>query len=181
MAETLTLARPYAKAVYALAHARSESAKWSALLDLLAKFIGNREVQAMLADPRVPTAARAEAMLTLCERAGHKPDPRERNFVRLLADYRRLPVVGEIATEYAALREQAERLVEVEMRAAVPVNETEQHAIRTALEKKLERKVKLTCVTDKSLIGGAVLRAGDLVIDGSVRGKLGRLATSIIQ
>lgn len=181
MAETLTLARPWAKAVYELAHARHELEKWGALLDLLAKLTANREVQVMLADPRVPVAARADAMLALCARAGRKPDDRERNFVRLLADYRRLPVLPEIAAEYAALREQAERLVEVEMRAAAPVDEGEQAGIRAALEKKLGRHVKLTCITDKSLIGGAVLRAGDLVIDGSVRGKLGRLASAIIQ
>lgn len=181
MAETLTLARPYAKAVYELAHARRELAHWSDFLSTLAGFVRNVEVQAMLADPRVPARARAEAMLALCERAGQKPDTRGANFVRLLASYRRLPVLPEIAVEYAALREQAERLVEVEMCAAVPVGETEQETLRSALQKKLNHKVKLTCVTDASLIGGAVIRAGDLVIDGSVRGKLGRLATAIIQ
>ncbi|MGH8280255.1 MAG: F0F1 ATP synthase subunit delta [Gammaproteobacteria bacterium] len=181
MAETLTLARPYAKAVYTLAHAQQDLDKWGAFLNLLAGFLRNSEVQVMLADPRVPVAARAEAVLGLCERARHKPDPHERNFVRLLAQHRRLPVLPEIASEYAALREQAERLVEVEMRAAAPVSEAERNTVRAALEKKLGRKVKLSCVTDASLIGGAVLRAGDLVIDGSVRGKLGRLANAIVQ
>lgn len=181
MAETLTLARPYAKAVYELAHARRELAHWSSFLSMLAEFVCNTEVQAMLADPRVPVSARAEVLLTLCERAGQKPDVYGANFVRLLASYRRLPVLPEIAADYATLREQAERLIEVEMRAAVPVGEAEQETLRSALQKKLNRNVKLTCVTDASLIGGAVMRAGDLVIDGSVRGKLGRLAAAIIQ
>lgn len=181
MAETLTLARPYAKAVFELAHARRESERWNKLLALLVTLIGNREARVMLGDPRVPAGARAEVLLELCAKSGHKPDTQERNFVRLLADYRRLAVLPEIADEYRALREQAESLVEVEMRAAVPVSEAERNTLRAALEKKLERKVKLSCVTDPALIGGAVLRAGDLVIDGSVRGKLSRLTAAMIQ
>lgn len=181
MAEALTLARPYAKAVFELTHARREPERWSKLLALLAALVGNREARVMLGDPRVPAGVRAEVLLELCTRSGHKPDMHERNFVRLLADYGRLAVLPEIAAEYRALREQAERLVEVEMRAAVAVGAAEQDTVRAALEKKLDRKVKLRCVTDPALIGGAVLRAGDLVIDGSVRGKLGRLAAAIIQ
>lgn len=181
MAETLTLARPYAKAVFELARTRRAEERWSKLLALLVTLAGNREARVMLGDPRVPAGVRAEILLELCAKSGHKPDTQERNFVRLLADYRRLAVLPEIAAEYRALREQAENLVEVEMRAAVPVSEAEQNTVRAALEKKLARKVKLSCVTDKALIGGAVLRADDLVIDGSVRGKLGRLAAAIIQ
>lgn len=181
MAETLTLARPYAKAVFELAREHGSAERWGKLLTLLASLTNNREAQVMLNDPRVPAEMRAEVFLDLCAKSDHQPDQQERNFVRVLASYRRLPILPEIAAEYAALREQAERLVEVEMRAAVPVNEAEQKTIRTALEKRLERKVKLHCVTDASLIGGAVLRAGDLVIDGSVRGKLGRLAATMTQ
>lgn len=181
MAETLTLARPYAKAVFELAREHGNAERWSKLLALLASLTSNREAQVMLNDPRVPAEVRAEVFLDLCAKCGHKPDQQERNFVRVLASYRRLPILPEIAAEYVALREQAERLVEVEMRAAAPVSEAEQNTIRGALEHKLERKVKLRCVTDASLIGGAVLRAGDLVIDGSVRGKLGRLAATIVQ
>lgn len=181
MAETLTLARPYAKAVFELARERKEPELWGKLLKLLAGFTRNHEVQVMLGDPQVPASVRAEALLELCTKAGHKPDQHGRNLVKLLAEYRRLPVLPEIAAEYAALREQAEGLVEVEMRAATKVDASEQALISSALEKKLERKVKLTCVTDPTLIGGAVIRAGDMVIDGSVRDKLIRLAAAIIQ
>ncbi|MGB9428332.1 MAG: F0F1 ATP synthase subunit delta [Gammaproteobacteria bacterium] len=181
MAETHTLARPYAKAVFELAHERREPELWSTLLALLAGFTGNPDVQVMLGDPQVPAQVRAEALLDLCARAGHKPDPRGRNFVKLLAEYRRLPILPEIAAEYENLREQAEGVVEVEMRAATAVDAAEQTRIGAALRQKFNRKVKLTCVTDKSLIGGAVIRAGDLVIDGSVRDKLTRLAAAIIQ
>jgi len=181
MAEALTLARPYAKAVFELARERRELERWSKLLALLTALVGNREAQVMLNDPRVPTGARAEVLLELCAKAGHQPGPHERNFVRLLADYRRLAVLPEIAVEYESLREQAEGQMEVEMRAAAPVDKAEQERIRAALERKFQRRVQLNCVTDKSLIGGAVLRAGDLVIDGSVRDKLSRLTAAMVQ
>jgi len=181
MAETLTLARPYAKAVFELARERNESEQWSKLLKLLAGFTRNHAVQVMLGDPQVPAPVRAEALLELCDKSGQKTDPPGRNFVKLLADYRRLPILSEIAAEYETLREQAEGVVNVELRAASPVGGVEQARISDALKQKLERNVKLTCVTDPTLIGGAVIRAGDLVIDGSVRDKLARLAAAIIQ
>jgi len=181
MAETLTLARPYAKAVFELAHERKETEQWGKLLKLLAGFTHNHAVQVMLGDPQVPAPVRAEALLELCDKSGQKTDTHGRNFVKLLAEYRRLPILPEIAVEYAALCEQVEGVVEVELRAATAVDATEQARIRAALRQKLERTVKLTCVTDPSLIGGAVIRVGDLVIDGSVRDKLTRLTAAIIQ
>lgn len=181
MAETLTIARPYAKAVFELAHERKQHEQWGNLLTLLAGLVRNHEVQVMLGDPQVPVAVRAEALLELCVKSGHKPDQHGRNFVKLLADYRRLPILPEIAAEYTALCEQAQGVVNVELRAATALDAGEQARICAALKKKLNRDIKLTCVTDKSLIGGAILRAGDLVIDGSVRDKLTRLAAAIIQ
>lgn len=181
MAESLTLARPYAKAAFELASERKQTERWGDLLKLLASFTSNPDVRVMLGDPQVPAAVRAEALLELCDRAGHKPDVQARNFAKLLAENRRLLLLPEIETEFVALREQAEGVVEVELRAAIKVDASEQARISTALKNKLHRDVKLTVVTDKSLIGGAVLRAGDLVIDGSVREKLSRLAAVISQ
>ena len=181
MAEALTLARPYAKAVFELAREHGEQERWSKLLALLSALVGNREAQVMLGDPQVPAPARAEVLLELCAKSGHKPDQHERNFVKLLAEYRRLPILPEIAAEYAALYEQEQSVVEVELRAATALDTAEQARMSAALKDKFKRNVKLTCITDKSLIGGAVIRAGDLVIDGSVRDKLSRLAAAIIQ
>ncbi|MGA9855155.1 MAG: F0F1 ATP synthase subunit delta [Gammaproteobacteria bacterium] len=181
MAETLTLARPYAKAVFELASEHQQAEQWSELLKLLAGFTRNHEAQVMLGDPRIPAAVRAEVFLELCSKSGHKPDAHASNFVKLLAENQRLPILPEIAVEYAALREQAENVVEVELRAAARVDAGEQARINTALKQKLRRDIKLTCVTDPTLIGGAVIRAGDLVIDGSVLEKLSRLAAAIIQ
>jgi len=181
MAETLTLARPYAKAVLELASERHETEQWGRLLKTLAGYTRNHEVQVMLGDPQVPLAVRAEVLLELCSKAGHKPDVRGGNFVKLLAENRRLRILPEIAAEYAALREQAEGVVNVELCAANSVDAGEQARISAALKHKLNRDIKLTCVTDPTLIGGAIIRAGDLVIDGSVREKLSRLTAAIIQ
>ena len=181
MAEALTLARPYAKAVFELASERKQTQQWGQLLELLAGFTRDPHVQVMLGDPQVPAAVRAEVLLELCSRAGHKPNVQAGNFVKLLAQNRRLPLLPEIDVEYAALREQAEGVVDVELRAATGVDAAEQARISAALKQKLQREVRLNCVMDKSLIGGAILRAGDLVIDGSVREKLSRLEAAITQ
>lgn len=181
MAETITLARPYARAVFELAHARGELDQWGMLLALLVSFNDNPSVQRMLGDPQVPSAARAAALLDLCARSGHPPAGHGRNFVQLLAEYRRLAIVPEIAAQYASLRAQAAGIVDVELRAATDVDPATQARIRAALRRRLDCDVKLTCVADPTLVGGAVIRAGDLVIDGSVRDKLDRLAAAIIQ
>ena len=181
MAESLTLARPYAKALFEFASEHKQTQQWGQLLKLLASFTSNPDVRVMLGDPQVPATVRAELLLELCNRAAHKPDIQARNFVKLLAENRRLPLLPEIEMEFVTLREQAEGVVAAELRAAIKVDAGEQARISTALKHKPHRDVKLTWGTDNALIGGAVLRAGDRVSDGSVREKLSRLAAAISQ
>ncbi|HET7922475.1 MAG TPA: F0F1 ATP synthase subunit delta [Gammaproteobacteria bacterium] len=181
MAENSTLARPYARAVFEIASAQHALENWGATLTLLAELAQDASVRAMLANPRVPAALRAELVTELAGKAGAKLDAVARNFVKLLAENRRLPILPEIAADFATLRAEAEGSVDAEVRAAGNLDAAEQSRISAALQKKLGCKVKLHCVTDASLIGGAVISAGDLVIDGSVRDKLGRLAAALIQ
>lgn len=181
MAESITLARPYAKAVFELAHGNKALDAWSKTLTLLAGFTGNHSVKVMLGDPQVPAGVRAEVFIELSAKADHKLDQHGQNFVRLLAENRRLSLLPEISADYETLRAQAENFLEVELRAASPVDAAEQKRISEALHKKLGRRITLKYVEDKSLIGGAVLRAGDFVIDGSVHGKLARLAAALTQ
>ena len=181
MAETITLARPYAKAVFEIADAQGATESWSKTLALFAELSCDHSVQVMLGDSLVPSTVCAEVLIELAAKAGAKLDQPVRNFVKLLAEYHRLAILPEIAADYAALRAEAEGTMEVEVRASTALDAAEQTRISEALGKKLGRKVKLNCVTDKSLIGGAIIRAGDLVIDGSVRDKLGRLAAAMIQ
>lgn len=180
MAEKSTLARPYAKAVFELARDQRVFDRWSKVLATLSDLSADAGVQAMLSSPKAVPAVRAEVLAELAAKAGEKLDQQGRNFVGLLADNRRLDLLPEIAADYERLRADAENTLEVELRAALPVPAEEQKRIGEALQKKLGRKITLKYVEDKTLIGGAVLRAGDLVIDGSVREKLGRLTAALI-
>ncbi|HEX2667769.1 MAG TPA: F0F1 ATP synthase subunit delta [Gammaproteobacteria bacterium] len=180
MAEKSTLARPYARAVFELARDKGAFDRWSKTLSLLSALSADKSVQAMLSSPKAAPAVRAEVLAELAGKAGEKLDPQARNFVALLSENRRLTLLPEIAADYERLRAEAENTLEVEIAAAMPVDAAEQKLIADALHKKLGRKITLKYVQDKTLIGGAVIRAGDLVIDGSVREKLGRLAASLI-
>jgi len=180
MAENSTLARPYARAVFELARDKGAFDRWSQTLSVLSALSADEGVQAMLASPKAAPAVRAEVLAELAGKAGEKLDQQGRNFVGLLSENRRLGLLPEIAADYERLRAEAENTLEVEIKAAMPVDAAEQKLIADALHRKLGRKITLKYVQDKSLIGGAVIRAGDLVIDGSVREKLGRLAASLI-
>lgn len=180
MAEKLTLARPYARAVFELANEKRAFDGWSKTLDLLATLSADASVQALFASPKAAPAVRAEVLAELAAKAGAKLDPQQRNFVQLLAENRRLTLLPEIAADYERLRAEAENTLEVELKAAMPVAAAEQKLIADALHKKLGRKITLKYVEDKTLIGGAVIRAGDLVIDGSVREKLALLTAALV-
>ena len=180
MAEKRTLARPYAKAVFELARDQRAFDRWSKVLATLSALSADAEVKAMLASPKAAPAVRAEVLAELAGKAGEKLDQQARNFVGLLAENRRLGLLPEIAEDFERLRAEAENTLEVELVAAMPVPAEEQKRIGDALHQKLGRKITLKYVEDKTLIGGAVLRAGDLVIDGSVREKLGRLTAALI-
>jgi F-type H+-transporting ATPase subunit delta len=179
MAENLTLARPYARAAFELAQGKGALEGWSKALKLLASLSDDASVEALLSNPKATPALRAAIVTELCAKSGQALDAMQANFVKLLAENRRLPLLPEIAAGYEMLRAEAENVLEVELRAARPVDAAEQVRISEALKAKLKRRITLKYVEDKSLIGGAVIQAGDLVIDGSVRGKLGRLAAAL--
>jgi len=179
MAENSTLARPYAKAVFELARDKGALDAWSKALAVLAGLCADVSVQELLTTPKASALVRAELFAELAAKAGQKLDQQGRNFVSLLAENRRLGLLPEIAADFERLRAEAENTLDVELRAAMPVDAAEQKLISEALHKKLGRKITLKYVQDKTLIGGAVIRAGDLVIDGSVREKLGRLAAEL--
>ena len=179
MAENRTLARPYAKAVFEIAREKQAFDRWSKSLAVLASLSTDASVQAMLTSPKASPAVRAEVLAELAAKSGEKLEQPGRNLLGLLADNRRLGLLPEIAADYERLRAEAENTLDVELAAAMPVPAEEQKRIGEALQKKLGRKITLKYVEDKTLIGGAVLRAGDLVIDGSVREKLSRLAAAL--
>lgn len=175
MASTTTIARPYARAVFELARERNALERWSETLARLALIARDPVMQAAFGNPRVPPHELAAIVIDV---AGVR-DAAECNLIRLLAERKRLALLPEIARAYEALRAEAERTIEVELRAASEVPPTLQERFIQALKQRLGREVKLKVVKDEQLIGGAVVRAGDLVIDASVRGKLERLAAEM--
>jgi len=176
MAELHTLARPYAKAVFELARGSQALPHWSQTLKTLAATVADAKVAAMFSNPRL---SRGEAATALIAALGERLDAPARNLVKLLAEYNRLSALPAIAEEFEALRAEAERRAEVEITTAVAVAEPEQRALVEAVRKRLAREVQVSWKTDPELIAGAVIRAGDLVIDGSVAGELTQLRQAV--
>ena len=174
MAENTTLARPYARAAFEAAQKDPDGLKrWSDMLAFVASVAADPGVQSLLGSPEHDTNFKAGLFLDV---AGDRLNQEGSNFVKLLAENRRLAILPEIHEVFEELRADAEKTVEAEVISAYKVNAAQQKKIAEALSKRLNREVVLNCRVDKSLIGGAVIRAGDLVIDGSARGKLAQLA-----
>jgi len=176
MAELSTIARPYAQAIFEQAQASGDYARWTDMLELLGVVAQDENLAPLLGSPRIGRQALADFVIEI---ADERLDEAGRNLVRLLAEGRRLALLPEIGVQYNALRAEAEGTIEARLITALPVDATACESIAAALSKRLNRKVTLTAETDASLLGGAVVRAGDLVIDGSVRGRLERMAATL--
>lgn len=173
MSEFETLARPYARAVFETARAHDALARWSEVLADAAQVVTHPQFAPLLDDPRLGAGDVADLLVELL---GERLDERGRNFVRVLAENRRLAALPTIAGLYERYRAESEGTVDARVASAQPLAEAEREAIARALERRLGRRVKLEFDIDERLLGGAIVRAGDLVIDGSVRGKLEQLA-----
>jgi F-type H+-transporting ATPase subunit delta len=173
MADKSTIARPYAKAAFEEARDRKRLGPWSEALRTASSIVSDARVEALLGNPRV-TPEELAALVN--EIAGAQLDEEGRNFVRTLADNRRLALLPRISVLFDELKGEAEGIIDVTVTSAAPLDDAQQGKLAAALERRLGRTVRLQCATDPALIGGAVLRAGDLVIDGSLRGRLERIA-----
>ena len=176
MAESATVARPYARAAFEFAQGAKALARWGDLLETAATVVRDERFAALLGNPKVTTLALADFVLDI---AGDKADEHGRNFVRLLAQNQRLALLPEIAAQYALLRAAAENTVDVDVVSAIALSEAETEKFTHALTRRLNRVVRLHPSVDPSLLGGAVVRAGDFVLDGSLKGKLERLGQSM--
>lgn len=176
MAEKTTLARPYAKAAFALAFETGKLQEWSNALAFAALTAEDPQMAALIRSPRVTNAQAAELFIEL---GGERFGAEVRNFIRALAENRRLELVPQIAELFEQYRAEAESTVEVQLISAAPISDAQRQKFVASLKGRLMRNVELKAETDPSLLGGAVIRAGDMVIDGSVRGRLSRLATAL--
>jgi F-type H+-transporting ATPase subunit delta len=176
MAEKSTIARPYAKALFGLALSQKKLDAWSGVLARAASVVRDERVRALLTSPHVTPDQLAEFVMSV---VGGKLDDDERNFIHVLAQNRRLGFLPEIAAIYEKLKAEEENTVDVTVTSAVALDAALQKKFAAALKERLQRDVRLQCETDPSLLGGAVLRADDLVIDGSLRGRLERLSAEL--
>ena len=170
------LARPYARAVFQLAKEQDALAHWADVLELLGLIAGDERVARILRAPRVSAEDRAKLVRSI---AGDHLDETGDNFVRLLAENGRLPLLPEIREQYEAFRAAAEGRVDAQVTSARELTKDQEGRISKALAKRLDSDVRLECKVDESLLGGAVIRAGDQVIDGSLRGRLRRLGSQL--
>ena len=176
MAEALTIARPYAQAAFKYASEQGKLKEWSDMLGLLAGIAADSDMGKLIDSPHLTEKQLADLFIQV---GGDRLNEKCANFVHILAANRRLGLLPEIAALFEIQRSAAEGTVQAELVSAYPATETQQAEVIASLRKRLGRDVSLTCTTDASLLGGAIVRAGDLVIDGSVRGKLDRLSTAL--
>lgn len=176
MAELTTLARPYAKAAFEYAQTHQQLADWSAALGVLAAVSQDDTVRQLLKEPQLTSSAKAQSLIDVC---GDKLNAPAQNFVRTVAENKRLELLPTIAEMYEQLKAEQEKSVEVEVTSAFTLSKEQQDKLAKALSARLSREVRLHASEDASLIGGVIIRAGDLVIDGSVRGKLAKLAEAL--
>ncbi len=176
MAEESTLARPYAQAAFDLAKKKNNLKDWSKMLEAIAAVVDNSDMRFAMGDPRLGKSRLADIVIDVC---GDKLDEHGKNFIKLVIENGRLAIVPEIATLFTELRADEEATVKAEVTSAFALSKEQKNMIAEALERKLGLKVSVTSKTDKSLLGGAVIRAGDLVIDGSAIAQLDKLANAM--
>jgi F-type H+-transporting ATPase subunit delta len=176
MAERATIARPYAKAAFEYARGANDFAAWSRGLARLAEIVADPRVAALTKSPQWSAADVATLIVDV---GGASLNPGMQNFVRVLAENHRLLLLPEIAAHYEEFRSAVENTVDVEVVSAVKLDAAQSDKLSAALTRRLKRNVRMKNSVDATLLGGAVLRAGDLVIDGSLKGRLERLATEL--
>jgi F-type H+-transporting ATPase subunit delta len=177
MAEKSTIARPYAQAAFDLAQQKGELKKWSEMLQLIAAVSSDALMQNMISNPSIEKEKVIDIINGVC---ADSLNDAGKNFVKVLAENGRLNVVTEIAERYELQRAEAEKTVDAEVTSAFPLSDTQVQQVTDALKKRLGREVNLVTRIDNSIVGGAIIRAGDMVIDGSVSGQLEKLATTLM-
>lgn len=177
MAELITLARPYAKAAFEQARASSSLPAWSQALATAAAVVEQARVAALIASPSLTAARKAEVLIEVC--GEDVLAPQARNFIRVLAENKRLPLLPQVYELFLAFKAAQEQTVDLELTSAFAVTPEQSEALAEAIGRKLQRTVHVTSTVDAALIGGVVIRTDDLVIDGSVRGRLAKLSEAM--
>jgi F-type H+-transporting ATPase subunit delta len=182
MAEKATIARPYARAAFEHAREANALAAWSEALTNAAAVVSDARVHRLLGNPKITPAQLIDFIADVISGdGGGKFDPKVHNFLDELARNRRLALLPEVAGMFETMRAEVENVADVNITSAVALSDAQRQRLAAALKKRLQKEVRLHCEVDAGLIGGAIVRSGDLVIDGSLRARLERLATAMTQ
>jgi F-type H+-transporting ATPase subunit delta len=173
MAELVTVARPYAKAVFKFAHEAKTTAEWSVMLGFAAAVITDKTMAKDLDNPQLTAEKKAELFIGVCS---DKLNAAGKQFIHLLAQNKRLKVLPQVSVLFEHLLAEQQRRQDVQVTSAYQLTAAEQENLKKVLAKKLGKEISLHSCVDKTLIGGVIIRAGDTVIDSSVRGKLQQLS-----
>ena len=179
MADFQTAARPYARAFFELAQEAGNLDAWQQGLEIASAVAANGDMRNLLEQPDFMPRELGELFLSVVEAAGHEGDPDFGNAIRLLAENSRLPALPAIAAEFAVLKREAEGRIEVRVRSARDLSAEQLDNIAASMARRLGKEVTLSTEIDESLIAGAVITAGDLVIDGSASGRMEKLALAV--
>jgi F-type H+-transporting ATPase subunit delta len=175
MSNALTLARPYARAAFELARENKALGDWAGKLAFAAQVAADPRVAALFGDPRVAESDLAALVLP----DGETDDSPFAGFVHVLAANARLPVLPEIGALFEELKHEAERVLKVNVRSATPIDAAETGKLKDALKRRFGRDIEIEQSIDAGMLGGAIIDAGEVVIDGSVRGRLARLEQAL--
>jgi len=175
MSDLTTIARPYAKAAFDFAVEKQQLTQWSEMLAFAAEVTNNEQINELLTGS-APAEKLAEIFIAIC---GEQFDEFCQNLLKVMAENGRLQALPDVFEQFVALKKEFEKNVDVEIISATELSEQQLSDISSKLEQRLERKVQLNCSVDETLLGGVVIRAGDLVIDNSARGRLNRLSDAL--
>lgn len=185
MADNNTVARPYAQAAFEIAHESGDLGAWSESLNAAGILLEDGQVANFLSNPSLNNRKRLEFLTGLFAQSSGRilsgTDKKGTNFLKLLLEYGRIAVLPEIAEHFEALKAKVENSVDVTVTSSTPLSTEQQHEISRALQARLGRSVNMETKLDENLIGGAVIKAGDVVIDGSLRARLDSLTNALIK
>jgi F-type H+-transporting ATPase subunit delta len=176
MAEASTIARPYAQAVFDIATSTKKLSEWSKQLESLSAIVSDDQIGGLVVNPSVESEQLVDLIISI---AKDDLDQEGKNFVKVLAENDRLNVIPEIATIFENLKNEAEKTVQAEVITAYTLKDDQKSKLQAALKKRLGCEVEISSRVDKDIIGGAIVRAGDMIIDGTVTAQLDRLTSEL--
>ncbi|WP_019215644.1 F0F1 ATP synthase subunit delta [Legionella tunisiensis] len=179
MADTTTIARPYAKAIFEHALAAKKLSQWSEILQSLAMSVLDNKAMQFITNPAVTEKQQTELLMIPFAKISNKEAATIESLIALLAYNKRLMLLPDIKVLFEVLRAEQEKTLVVKVYSFSELSTAQQQHLISSLSQRLQRQVTLDVNVDQSLLGGAVIQAGDLIIDGSVRGKLSKLITDL--